>query len=912
VQVKDDDGKYYSAEVLSVSKKWKETPVKVHWVGYTNASDQWVALDRIRSKALKPKGKGNAKLPYAGVRVVELGSLVSGRLTARLLADQGAEVLILANHNVKNVKEFNAETNAYLNRGKSKFESLNAKEKADLLRSADLIIVDGESKEWKRTERQLLLRVCAALPGDEKYGHLPHDCDDDFLSALLGFYTDMCMSHFLDRKVVYTPLRLASAYCGVIGAVAVGAALVDRERSKLGREIHASRLACGVSAIGALSLTIGGEALPKHLISAKISHLRKGLDLTEFEVIRKEAVTNPLKQLWLEQRLYPLAAPYPTKDGTLFLPMATFNRGLARKLVELVGVWPELEKMGIVDVTAYDAKNAAEQYNNLALPLNFSWQIGCAVAEKLEVIFKEKTAKEWEALFLDNKIACADVLSFQQWFEDDDVRKAKIVTLVEGQWQIGRAAFMDSCKPYPDLAQVKKFKGGKASDMLMELLETKKEASPATRGESSWSKGDSLDPMKPLKGYTVIDFTNVIAGPACGRMMAELGATVYKVGPKLPDHAPVVMVTWQAEEMIGKQSIMLDLKTEAGKSVVRQLVTKADFCLANKMDAQLESMGIGRSTLDKILEDGGKGPKIIQLMVAARRGEVTDVQAANWPGYDPALQGKTGLMERFGPKGCPAYHGVASCVDYLCGYMGCFAGVAALYAREVHGAISERAYTSLACCATLVQFNMVGLEQHPVEGAVVRGPWARGRTSTNRIYQVGHPETPENADPEHWIYAQAKRDLCEEARAFEGTRDEFIAKLAREGILATPVHTCKQLAEVCKTEESKSLRFEKREAEGLLTETWKPTWFCFNGVPSECPGAAAPSGVHAPRILMEICKKSEAEVQEMYDTDIVLPIYWDKTYGKESHVWPGDEGISERRKKMNPKTFMYTNQIEGM
>ena len=75
---------------------------------------------------------------------------------------------------------------------------------------------------------------------------------------------------------------------------------------------------------------------------------------------------------------------------------------------------------------------------------------------------------------------------------------------------------------------------------------------------------------------------------------------MYKVGPKLPDHAPVVMVTWQAEEMIGKQSIMLDLKTEAGKKVMRQILQKADFALANKHDHQMEHMGIAREMLNEI------------------------------------------------------------------------------------------------------------------------------------------------------------------------------------------------------------------------------------------------------------------------------------------------------------------------
>ena len=40
-------------------------------------------------------------------------------------------------------------------------------EKADLLKSADLVIVEGESDECQRSERQLLLRVCAALPGED-------------------------------------------------------------------------------------------------------------------------------------------------------------------------------------------------------------------------------------------------------------------------------------------------------------------------------------------------------------------------------------------------------------------------------------------------------------------------------------------------------------------------------------------------------------------------------------------------------------------------------------------------------------------------------------------------------------------------------------------------------------------------
>merc|ERR1719446_323580 len=59
------DGTYYAAEVVTVSKKGKkDAPVKIHFVGYTKDSDEWVGGDRIRSKALKkatPKAKAKTK-----------------------------------------------------------------------------------------------------------------------------------------------------------------------------------------------------------------------------------------------------------------------------------------------------------------------------------------------------------------------------------------------------------------------------------------------------------------------------------------------------------------------------------------------------------------------------------------------------------------------------------------------------------------------------------------------------------------------------------------------------------------------------------------------------------------------------------------------------------------------------------
>ena len=84
---------------------------------------------------------------------------------------------------------------------------------------------------------------------------------------------------------------------------------------------------------------------------------------------------------------------------------------------------------------------------------------------------------------------------------------------------------------------------------------------------------------------------------------------------------------------------------------------------------------------------------IVVIQLTAHKGEKPGPRD-DYPGYDPIAQAITGVMDRFGPDGCPTYHGVASCVDYLCGYLGAWAGVTALLARRadattVHGRLGR-------------------------------------------------------------------------------------------------------------------------------------------------------------------------------------------------------------------------------
>ena len=194
---------------------------------------------------------------------------------------------------------------AYFDRGKIALPPGAAADAA----SADIVIVDGDA-QVARAPHQILLRIVAALPGDEAYGHLPHDCSEDLIKAIVGFFTNMSVSGpILNRPVIYTPLPLPSVYCSVIGAVAAVSALVDRLRTGLGREIVASRLAGGLSAIGALSMTSKG--LPDFLEPIIIGGLPPGMTPEQFHTFVADAIRDPERQMWLERRFAPFSDALP-------------------------------------------------------------------------------------------------------------------------------------------------------------------------------------------------------------------------------------------------------------------------------------------------------------------------------------------------------------------------------------------------------------------------------------------------------------------------------------------------------------------------------------------------------------------------------------------------------------------------
>jgi len=711
-------------------------------------------------------------LPLAGLRVVERSNILAGRLAGLLLADQGAEVFAL-NRN-RSPQEGLGD---YLDSGKL---LLSASALA-AVEGADIVIGDGDIR--KGASWQISLGFTAGVPGDAEFDLSP-DTSDDLLNALVGFYTDLGVtSRLLGREVIYTPLPLCSVYAAVLGATAVSAALVDRQRSGAGRSIVIPRLAAGLSAIGVLAM--GLEGIDAHLLPPGLLSLPPELMAEVPKARASEA-----HMVWLVNRLNPTAGCYRSADGKLMMPVATVNRKLAIRMFEVLGLWRRVKALGIVDASPYDPASIEVKDRNIALAQGMRPDLNMMLADWMEEAFQTKTAAEWEGLFAEAQVPCGTVQDFSEWMNCAWAKEAGLTEAVAGlkHLQLGRAVSVQSAKPYPSL------NAGRPE-----------QAAPA-KSPPQFHK-QSAPSAKPLTGVTVLDLANVIAGPACGRLLGELGATVFKVDTTRPDHQPLVTMIWGAEANQGKVSLLADLRSGDGRAVLERLVKQADIVVMNATDSGTKQIGLSREEL------GNLNPSAIGVQVSAFKGS----RASSYddhPGYDPLLQAATGIMTRFGSRDMPLLHGIASCVDYLTGYLGAFAAVLALQARERRGdGKGDWVDTSLASGASLTQL----LFQWGAGPATALGPGATGPTETSRLYQLS----------DGWIFAEAANDV---SPALVGkTVGEAVAFLKANGVQAVPVRSIAVLKQKFLARPTPTVRFRTAGQDGLRATVFEPSWFQFDG-----------------------------------------------------------------------------------
>jgi hypothetical protein len=191
------------------------------------------------------------------------------------------------------------------------------------------------------------------------------------------------------------------------------------------------------------------------------------------------------------------------------------------------------------------------------------------------------------------------------------------------------------------------------------------------------------DSAAPLSSVRVVDFTRVLAGPTCGKTLAELGARVTRIeNPRYPD-----LLSYQLDANRDKEQVTLDLRQPEARDSLREMIAGSDVFLQAYRPGVAEDFGLDGNALARLR------PGIVCASLSAY-GHVGPWQRRR--GFDSVLQASAGLAFQEG-EGVPRLLPVSP-IDYMCGYL-LSLGVAVALGRRAQTGGSYLVRTSLAQAA---------------------------------------------------------------------------------------------------------------------------------------------------------------------------------------------------------------------
>ncbi|WP_298468698.1 CaiB/BaiF CoA-transferase family protein [uncultured Erythrobacter sp.] len=228
---------------------------------------------------------------------------------------------------------------------------------------------------------------------------------------------------------------------------------------------------------------------------------------------------------------------------------------------------------------------------------------------------------------------------------------------------------------------------------------------------------------QPLKGLTVVEFTHMVMGPTVGHILAGLGAEIVRVEPIGGDRTRRLLGSGSGYFPMynrGKQSICLDLKSEDGIGVAKDLIAKADILVENFRPGALDRLGLDYESCS------ANNPGLIYCSEKGFLPGPYEKRTA----LDEVAQMMGGLAYMTGPPGQPLRAG-ASVIDVTGGMFGVIGVLAALEERHRTGKGQK-------VTASLFETTIYLVGQHMAQYAVTGTPAAPmpARVSAWAIYDV--------------------------------------------------------------------------------------------------------------------------------------------------------------------------------
>jgi crotonobetainyl-CoA:carnitine CoA-transferase CaiB-like acyl-CoA transferase len=201
----------------------------------------------------------------------------------------------------------------------------------------------------------------------------------------------------------------------------------------------------------------------------------------------------------------------------------------------------------------------------------------------------------------------------------------------------------------------------------------------------------------PLSGVRVLELGSTIAGPFCGRLLADFGADVIKVEDPAGDTLRTFGQSVEGKSLYAaslfrnKSMVALDLRQDEGRRAVRDLALKCQVVVENFKPGALESWGLGYDTL------AAENPALVMVRISGF-GQTGPYRER--PGYGVIGEAVSGLRYINGDPGHPPARMATALTDYITGLYAAFGAVMAIMNARVTGrgqcvdaALSECAFT---------------------------------------------------------------------------------------------------------------------------------------------------------------------------------------------------------------------------
>lgn len=391
--------------------------------------------------------------------------------------------------------------------------------------------------------------------------------------------------------------------------------------------------------------------------------------------------------------------------------------------------------------------------------------------------------------------------------------------------------------------------------------------------------------MPVLDGYRVLDLSIAMSGPLAAMRLGDLGADVIKIEPPEgdsmrrnvgPQRGGLTAAFLNFNR--NKRSIVIDIKKEHGRDLVRRLAVRADALVENNRPGVADRLGIGYTDIRHA------NPKIVYCSIC---GFPPKGRLANFPAYDPVIQGYSGMAYVQGLKaGVPVAVKMAL-ADKVSGMTAALSVVSALHAARARGVGQYIKVPMLeAMMAFTANDSIYGYTLLPEDefkhlapksttldpfktkdGWLTIAPFTDAQ-SKRLAEAVGHPEWwPETADRD--ARAERGRNLMRSlAKLFqEKTTAEWLPALEAADIPCGPVHNYESLLKDPEVVENESFSIYDHPAAGKVRAVSPGARF--SETPMKMWRMPPKLGEHTDEILRE-AGIERSQVEELRATKVIV------------------------------------------